>query len=93
MIEKFSRFVVFNILVVASVNVFAWGDEKSLEACSELLPKGHKFKFSISGEVDTTATKTGFKAKMELSDGSGKVNPELEKLAKPYIKCVSKLIR
>lgn len=81
------------VYVLGSVKAFAWGDDKSLKECSELLPKGHTFKYSISGEVDTTDAKYDFKVKMDLTDGSGEPNPELEKAVKPYIKCVSKLIK
>lgn len=88
-----SKGVIILSFLAFSFESHAWGDDKSLKECAELLPKGHKFEYAISGSVDTTKDKVEFKVNMSLSDGSGKPKPELEEASKPFVKCVSKIIK
>lgn len=69
------------------------GPLKSIETCAQLLPEGHKFKFNLSGDIDTNDKSKIFKGNLSLSDDTKKENLSLSKFVQPFIDCIKPLLR
>jgi len=85
--------LISGIAVSGVVAVNASQNQNTFESCAQLLPVGHKFELKVDGVIDTTLTKRSFEGSFELSDGTTDENPTVAKAVKPFVDCISVLLK
>lgn len=84
---------VSGVALVGVVSVSAVQQPKTIQSCASLLPEGYTFTINITGKIDTTSNNREFKGDFSLSDGTQDESPELQQTLRPFLECVSQLIK
>ncbi len=65
----------------------------TIKSCTQLLPEGHEFTFSIEGKVDNSNKDKPFEGRFSVSDGTKQSSSPMEEQAKPFIQCIQRLLK
>ena len=91
--NKYIFGLVSGVVISGVVAVNANTHNNTIQSCATLLPSGHSFELTISGQIDTNTAEREFKGSLGLSDGNSQNNPPLQSASQPFINCVTSILK